>query len=172
LRLPKQWQKNNLRNRNKTQKKQFEIAQNSSTEQFSLAQASAKEQFETAQNNARDQFNIEQTNARIQFNEAQGESKRQFESANCKSILALILAVISIIASPLVAKYVTTTIDKEQYNKIDSLQTEIYNKLEEINQKVVETETDTTLYIVPDQLGEISTTLKKVNNKLVKPVQK
>lgn len=153
-------------------KKQFEIAQNSSTEQFSLAQAAAKEQFETAQNNARDQFNTEQTNARIQFDEAQCESKRQFESANCKSILALILAVISIIASPFVAKYVTTTIDKEQYNKIDSLQTEIYNKLEEINQKVVETETDTTLYIVPDQLDEISTTLKKVNNKLVKPVQK
>ena len=105
-----------------------------------------------------------------QFNEAQKDSKEQFEKAQAKSICALWLALVSIIASIitsiLVAIYVPVTIDRRQLEKVNNEQKYILNKLEEINLK---SKPDTTLYIVPDQLEDISTTLKKVDSKLVSP---
>lgn len=179
-------------------KTNFETAQKNAREQFDEEQKSANQRFATEQENARK--NLEFTQAELdrrfkesqeasekqyqdsrkeskrQFDDAQKESREQFERAQKDSKRALWLAVISIIASIatafIVAIFVPTTINRGQLKKVNNTQKEILNKLEEINLKVVETETDTTLYVVPDQLDEISTTLKNVNNKLVKPAQK
>ena len=107
-----------------------------------------------------------------QFNEAQKDSKEQFEKAQEKSIWALRLALFSIIASIitsiLVAIYVPVTIDRSQFEKVNKEQKDILNKLEEIN---LNSKPDTTLFVIQDQLEDISTTLKNVGNKLAKPTQ-
>lgn len=143
---------------------------NQSKEQFEAAQRKAEEQFAAAQDESARQFVTTTAASERQFRESLEESKKQFKSANCKSILALFFAVVSIIASPIVATCVRTTIDKEQYDHLDSVQTEISNKLDEINLNVVNIkpsiETDSNHTNVIDKLDEISSTLKKVNSKM------
>ena len=87
---------------------------------------------------AKIQFEAAQGSSQSQFERAQEESKRQFRSANCKSIIALGLALLSIIASPFVAKFVDTTINEEQYRRIESLQTEILENIKILNLKKAE----------------------------------
>lgn len=122
-----------------------------------------REQFETAQDNSKNQFEIAQTNAKEQFKEERNESIRQFKSASCKSTIALVLAVLSIIASPFVAKWVPSTIDSEQYQRIDSVQTETLKTLEEINTQVMEP--DTALIGIANRLNTMSITLEKISKR-------
>lgn len=123
----------------------------------------AKEQFETAQANSKNQFETAQTNANTQFIDERNESIRQFKSASCKSIIALVLAVLSIIASPFVAKWVPSTIASEQYQRIDRVQTETLNTLKEINTQAMEP--DTALIEIASRLNTISITLEKINKR-------
>ena len=123
-------------------KRQFETAQNSAREQFETAQNNAREQFETAQNNAREQFETAQNHAREQFETAQDESIRQFKSANLKSNIALGLAVLSIIMTPIVAKWIPLTIDEEQYLHSESIRTEELYSLKELKNQSVKLDTD------------------------------
>lgn len=151
-------------------KERFESAQTSARDQFEIAQNNLRVQFETAQNNARDQFNTEQKNAQQQFLNAQNESIRQFESANCKSKLALFFAVVSIIMSPYVAKYIPSTLDNTQYQSIDSMQVELHNTLQNLRKDVstlIEIERrDSSQVEVIEKMNEISITLKHVNDRL------
>lgn len=168
-------------------KNQFEAAQRSSSEQFTMAQAAAKTQFEEAQNNSKEQFvnaqtnaktqfEIGQTNANKQFKDSMAESIRQFKSANCKSRIALVLAMLSILTAPIVAKYVETTIDKKQIEQIDNRQTEILKKLDDINSKFIEPKIDTTIIKIAEELNKISLSLEEINTnsfkKNKKPINK
>ena len=176
-------------------KTNFEAAQKAAREQFEAEQKDAKIRFETEQANARknieyiqsklerrfkesqdaseSQFKETKAESIRQFEKAQKDSKEQFDEAQKKSICALWLAFASIVASIvttiIVAIYVPITIDRVQYERVNNVQEEILNKMEEID---LNTRLDSTLYSVPDQLDEISTTLKNVNSKLGKSSRK
>ena len=133
-------------------KEQFETAQRDSIEQFEKAQHNASERFETELKNSRKQYEESRVESIRQYEESRKESirqyeesreesKRQFKKANCKSIWALVLALISILLSPIIAKYVPTTIDNNQYNHIDSIKTEEIQLLQDINAHTVALDT-------------------------------
>lgn len=137
-----------------------------SKRQFETAQNSAKEQFETAQNNAREQFETAQNHAREQFETAQDESIRQFKSANRKSNIALGLAVLSIIMTPIVAKWIPFTIDEEQYLHSDSIRTEELYSLKELKNQSIKLDTD--LIILSKKVDTISTIIGDMKMKVGK----
>ena len=147
-------------------KEQFETAQNNAREQFETAQNNAREQFETAQNNAREQFETAQNHAREQFETAQDESIRQFKSANRKSNIALGLAVLSIIMTPIVAKWIPLTIDEEQYLHSESIRTEELYSLKELNNQSIKLDTD--LIILSKKVDTISTIIGDMKMKVGK----
>ncbi len=76
-----------------------------------------------------------------QFEAELRNSTKQTKSASLRSYIAIGLAILSIIASPIVAKYVPMTIDNNQYNHIDSIQTEELKLLQDINSHAVEQDT-------------------------------
>ena len=147
-------------------KEQFETAQNNAREQFETAQNSAREQFETAQNSAREQFKVEQNTAKVQFETAQGESIRQFKSANRKSNIALGLAVLSIIMTPIVAKWIPLTIDEKQYLHSDSIRTEELYSLKELKNQSIKLDTD--LINMSKKVDTISTIIEDMKMKVGK----
>ena len=147
-------------------KRQFDTAQNCAKEQFETAQNNAREQFETAQNNAREQFETAQNHAREQFETAQDESIRQFKSANRKSNIALGLAVLSIIMTPIVAKWIPLTIDEEQYLHSESIRTEELYSLKELNNQSIKLDTD--LIILSKKVDTISTIIGDMKMKVGK----
>lgn len=126
----------------------------------------SKEQFETAQNNAREQFETAQNSAREQFETAQDESIRQFKSANLKSNIALGLAVLSIIMTPIVAKWIPFTIDEEQYLHSDSIRTEELYSLKELKNQSIKLDTD--LIILSKKVDTISTIIGDMKMKVGK----
>lgn len=186
--------KNNFENAQKSAREQFETAQKNANIRFEIEQANARKnledtqaelerrfkesqesserRFQETQTESKHQYNDMKAESIRQFNEAQKDSKEQFEKAQEKSICALRLALFSIIASIitsiLVAIYVPVSIDRSQFEKVNKEQKDILNKLEEIN---LNSKPDTTLFVIPDQLEDISTTLKNVGNKLAKPTQ-
>jgi len=186
--------KTNFETAQKIAREQFEAEQKNANQRFVTEQANARKNLEDTQAELERRFNESQAESKRQFNESQTESKRQYNEAKAESIrqfnearegskeqfkkaqrlswIALGLAALSIIASPLVAKYVDTTIDIKQYQRIDSMQTDILNQLEEINLKLVEVKSDTTLNVVPEQLEEISKSLKTVNRNMIKSTQR
>ncbi len=137
-----------------------------SKEQFETAQNTAREQFKVEQNTAREQFKVAQNTANEQFQTAQSESIRQFKSANRKSNIALGLAVLSIIMTPIVAKWIPLTIDEEQYLHSDSIRTEELYSLKELKNQSIKL--DTELINMSKKVDTISTIMEDIKMKVGK----